>query len=179
LADNLTPKNYNGRILQESQAVEKLYMISNGKVVCKKKHKVIKTLTEHNYFGDAGLFIDGDAKAFFTYETEGDVTIYEITYNRISEVLGAEYINGIIHEMFLRAMKGTEKIIDLLLDDVQMLGSMFKLRYYASPEVVYLSTNKKHKKVTVVICGRLIKNSVIVANQEELFGEFILDSKEK
>jgi CRP-like cAMP-binding protein len=159
--------------------IEKLYIISKGTVFLKKKHKVVKQLEGQQYFGETGLFLEGQTRSYFTYETDGDVEIYEITYNRITEILGSGYISGIVHEMFLRAMKGTEKIIDLLIDDVQMLGSMFKLRYYAAPEVVFLSTNKKHKKVTIVICGKLVKNNIIVANQEEVFGEFILDSKEK
>jgi hypothetical protein len=164
----------------ENQSIDKLYIIANGTILCKKKGKLVKKLTQNQYFGDCQLFTEEQAhNSYFTYETDGSVEIYEISFSRVSQILGVEYINGIVHEMFLRAMKGTEKIIDLLLDDVQMLGSMFKIRYYSSPEVVYLSSNKKHKKVTVVICGKLVKNNIIVANQEELFGEFILDSKEK
>jgi signal-transduction protein with cAMP-binding, CBS, and nucleotidyltransferase domain len=181
LAEHLERKIYKGKIIAENEPIQKLYMIKEGTITCKRKDmKKSKTLTTDQYFGSVQLFVDpNNNKSFYSYFAEEEVEIYEITYYKLSELLGNEFRVGIVHEMFLRAMKGSEKIIDLLLDDVQMISSMFKIRYYANPDIVYYCGNKKHKKVTVIICGRLIKNNETVANQEELFGEFILDSKEK
>lgn len=146
--------------------------------MCTKNNSVIKKLWPKQHFGDIQMLVN--TPAYFTYKPETEnVVLYEISFLSISEVLGDNFKEEISYCMFKNAFQNADKLIDYLMADVKNIFNLFRLRYYKIPDIVYMSSHKKHKKMCVVLSGKLSKKKEIVAKTEDLFGEFIVESKEK
>ncbi len=109
--------------------------------------------------------------------------LYEMEFYQVAEVIGQDYANVLIDNLFKNAVKNSLKLNEYFAGDgLSALTNYFHLEYYNNDKVVYARNLRINKKICVVISGKLVKKSeknVVVAEREDLFGEDIIDSTEK
>lgn len=163
-------------IIDEKETIDSCYFLIRGCVQCLKGLQLKKRLNPVTLFCELALFCDSDS--IYCYVTETEAILYKLEYKDVKDVLGESYKKELIYRLFISMFKKSEQFNRFLgMKNFQGLYSMFKLANYNQSTVS--STN--HKKISLVICGRLLLQSTqeIVANPGDLFGELILQQTTK
>lgn len=172
---------YKNIIKDEGEFFDKIFFIIKGKVECVQNEEIKNSFSENQHFGEVGLFID-----FMTnwrYQANGEVIVYELDNYQVPEILGKEYLNLIMENVFKSTIPKCENLKSYLTKEgILTLYNIFRLEFYFANKIVYRKEHPFNKKISIVISGKLIKENernICVAKTEDIFGEGIIDSKEK
>lgn len=116
-------------------------------------------------------------ESYYTYVVEEELTVYELSYMSIFEIIGDNYIKDLIYCMFIGAVKKCGELSKHLdKDSLFNFFNLFSLKYYFKDSVCSFMD----KKICVVVTGRLMKreNFEIVAGPGDLFGSHVVDEVE-
>lgn len=181
LASKLKKRTFNNIIINEGDFFDKIFFIVEGNINCKKNDNTIKSLTENEYFGEIGLFLDNIS--YFTYEPNQEVLIYELEYYQVAEIIGQDYSNKLIESLFKESIKNSIRLKEYFLGNgVSALYNIFHLEYFNSNSIIYSQNLRINKKICIVVSGKIVKKcdpSIIIAEKEDLFGENIIDATDK
>lgn len=179
LCQSIVEKTYaeGSIIISEEENFDRIYIVKEGAIRLSKNMKRFKRMEGYNFFGDVFLFVK--KISYFTYSTETAVQTYELPFNAIKEVLSDNFYKIILYRLFISAISKSERINEYLYENIDDLYNNFTLKYYTNDEVVFPSNTQKNKKICIIISGRLRKQnkSEIIAKNEDIFGESIIDSK--
>jgi signal-transduction protein with cAMP-binding, CBS, and nucleotidyltransferase domain len=174
-------KVYKDIIIDEGEFFDRIYFIIKGKVECVQNDIVKNNFSENQYFGEVGLFID-----FMTnwrYQANGEVILYELYNYQVPEILGKEYLNVIMENLFRLTISKCENLKSYLTaESIIALYNIFRLEFYFSNKIVFRKEKEINKKISIMISGKLVKDNdknTILAKSEDIYGEEIIDFKEK
>jgi len=172
---------YKNIIKDEGEFFDKIYFIIKGKVECVQNEDIKNNFSENQYFGELGLFID-----FMTnwrYQAHGEVIVYELDNYQVPEILGKEYLNIIMADLFRSTIPKCENLKSYLTsENILALYNIFRLEFYFSNKIVYRKDQEFNKKISIIISGKLKKENeknIFIAESEDIFGEEIIDKREK
>ena len=176
VAKNMVPEVYstNSIIINESEPIERIYLIKEGLVRVTRKFKKIKKLEKNDYFGHIGLIMK--IPFYYTYSVESsEVIIYEIPFKVVKE-LG---IKDMLYNLFLNTLQKSENMSKLFIQNYDYFFNIFKLRYYETNDIVFVKDSLKNKKICIIVSGKLKKENKneILAKNEMIFGDSIIDSR--
>lgn len=181
LASKLKKRIYKNTILDEGEFFDKIYFVIEGKIECKQNDEIKHVYSANEHFGEVGLFID-----FMTnwkYEAIGEVVLYELDNYQVPENLGKEYLNIIMESVFKSTIVKCQNLKEHLTEEgILALYNIFKLELYLKDKIVYRKDALLNKKLSIIVTGKLVNEkdpSFIVAKEEDIYGEEIIDSKEK
>ena len=162
----------NNEIVDEKETIQSCYFLIRGCVQCLKSFQLQKKINPVALFCEISLFCSSDSD--YCYVTETEAILYKLDYKDIKDILGQNYMKELINKLFVSTIKNSSQFNRFLgMKNFGGLSSMFKVNYYSNNALV---SSSKHKKISLVICGRLLLSSTkeIVANPGDLFGELIL-----
>lgn len=147
--------------------------------------EIKNSFLENQYFGEVGLFID-----FMTnwrYQAIGEVVVYELDNYQVPEILGKDYLNIIMENLFKKSITECSNLKGYLTkESILALYNIFRLEFYFSNKIVFRKEMQFNKKISIIISGKLINENqneneryICIAKTEDIFGEEIIDNKEK
>ena len=166
--------NYCSIIINENEMSNIIYVVKEGEIRITKKFKKISSLQKGSYFGHINLILK--KPNLYTYSIESkNAVLYEISHSFFIENL-----NDLIYKIFIHAIKTSTRIKQLFIHNYKYFYKIFKLKYYQDGDVVFTKSLDQNKKLCVIISGSLkrVKENKIVAKEEEVFGDNIIDSRE-
>ena len=163
-------------IINSGESCDSIYFILDGKVSKIYNKNNITYLTKGNYFGDKLLMFTKN-KSESTYKCEENTILYKLTYESILQKVNVD-INEIIKILFKDIIKKSEKLFEIYFNNPDFFN-IFYLKLYPSKRVVFSQNINLNKKICLVICGKLLKESDqnIVCNEGDIYGDDIIDSK--
>ena len=163
-------------IVNTGESCDSIYFILDGKVSKIYNKNNIFYLTKGNYFGDKLLMFTKN-KSESTFKCEQNTILYKLTYESILKKVNVD-INGIIKLLFQDIIKKSEKLFEIYFNNPEFFN-IFYLKLYPSKRVVFSQNINLNKKICLVICGKLLKESDqnIVCNEGDIYGDDIIDSK--
>ncbi len=167
----------NSIIINENEICDKIYIIANGNVRKTRKFKKIDILTNGDLFCHINLFIN--SPSFYTYSVDQNpLTVYELPYESIYEVLGNTSLKEIIYNIFIHSIPRSN-LSEIMITAHDELFEVFKVIYYEGGAIVFNKDCTKNKKYCIIIEGKLIMNKTkeTVATTGSIYGETIIDSK--
>ena len=166
--------NYCSIIINENEMCNTIYVVKEGEIRITKKFKKLSTLQKGSYFGYINLIIKKTNSYTYSVESKNAI-LYEISYSFFMDNL-----NDCIYKIFIHAIKTSIRIKQLFIHNYKYFYKIFKLKYYQDGEIVYKKSLDHNKKLCVIMSGKLKKEkeNKIVANEEEVFGDNIIDSRE-
>ncbi len=167
----------NSIIINENEVCDKIYIIANGNVRKTRKFKKIDILSNGDLFCHINLFIN--SSSFYTYSVDQNpLTVYELPYDSIYEILGNTSLKQIIYTIFTHSIQ-TSNLSEIMITAQDELFEVFKLIYYEGGAVVFNKDCTKNKKYCIIVEGKLIMNKTkeTVATTGCIYGETIIDSK--
>ena len=166
--------NYCSIIINENEMCNTIYVIKEGEIRITKKFKKLSSLQKGSYFGYINLIIKKANSYTYSVESKNAI-LYEIPYSFFMDNL-----NDNIYKIFIHAIKTSIRIKQLFIHNYKYFYKIFKLKYYQDGEIVYKKSLDQNKKLCVIMSGKLKKEkeNKIVANEEEVFGDNIIDSRE-
>ena len=166
--------NYCSIIINENEMNNTIYVVKEGEIRITKKFKKVSSLHKNAYFGHINLILK--KPNLYTYSIESKKAIlYEIPHSFFSEV----NLNDLMYKIFIHAIKTSLRIKQLFIHNNKYFYKIFKLKYYQDGEIVYQKDLEQNKKLCVIISGGLKedKTNKLVAKEEEVFGDNIIDSR--
>ena len=166
-------------IVNENQICDRIFFIISGEVHQTKKFKKIKNLKENEIFCDINFFISIPSCYTFSVFNKNSLKVYEIEYEQIKKVLGHSCLKLILYEIFCNSIMHSN-LSEIMIAEKDELFDIFRINYYENNKIVFPKQSKKNKKICVVISGKLIneKNKNVLAQNENVFGENIINNKE-
>ena len=166
--------NYCSIIINENEMCNTIYVIKEGEIRITKKFKKLSSLQKGSYFGYINLIIKKANSYTYSVESKNAI-LYEIPYSFFMDNL-----NDNIYKIFIHAIKTSIRIKQLFIHNYKYFYKIFKLKYYQDGENVYKKNIDQNKKLCVILSGKLKKEkeNKIVAKEEEVFGDNIIDSRE-
>ena len=168
----------NSIIINENDICYKIFIIANGVVRKTRKFKKIDEIKTGELFCHINFFIN--SPSYYTYSVDQNpLTVYELTYESIKQVLGPSCLKEIVYNIFNYSIP-TSNLSEIMIAEHDILFTVFKVFYYESGEVVFCKDCSKNKKFCIIIEGKLTteKNyKEILAQTGQIFGENIIDSK--
>ena len=168
----------NSIIINENDICYKIFIIANGVVRKTRKFKKIDEIKSGELFCHINFFIN--SPSYYTYSVDQNpLTVFELTYQSIKEILGPTCLKEIVYNIFNYSIP-TSNLSEIMIAEIDILFSVFKVIYYESGEVVFCKDCSKNKKFCIIIEGKLTteKNyKEIIAQTGQIFGENIIDSK--
>ena len=168
----------NSIIINENDICYKIFIIANGVVRKTRKFKKIDEIKTGELFCHINFFIN--SPSYYTYSVDQNpLTVYELTYESIKQVLGPSCLKEIVYNIFNYSIP-TSNLSEIMIAEHDILFTVFKVFYYESGEVVFCKDCSKNKKFCIIIEGKLTtekNDKEILAQTGQIFGENIIDSK--
>jgi hypothetical protein len=181
LASKMKKKIYKDIIKEEGEFFDRIYFIIKGKVECVQNDVIKNNFSENQFFGEVGLFID-----FMTnwrYQANGEVIVYELYNFQVAEILGKEYLNIIMENLFRSTIPKCENLKSYLTtENIITLYNIFRLEFYFSNKIVFRKEKEINKKISIIVSGKLVKEddkNITLAKTEDIYGKELIDKKEK
>ena len=164
-------------IINNGESCDSIFFILDGKVSKIQNKSNIIYLTKGNYFGDK-LLMFAKNKSESTFKCEQNTILYKLTYDSILNKVNVD-INEIIKLLFQDIIKKSEKLFEIYCNNPDFFN-IFYLKLYPSKRIVFSQNINLNKKICLVICGKLLKESDqnIVCNEGDIYGDDIIDSKD-
>jgi len=181
-------KVYKNIIKDEGEIFDRIYYIIKGKVECiKNDNNVINSIfIENEHFGEIGLFIDFINNYNYKVNTDNgneEVIVYELYNYQVPEILGKDYLNVIMENLFISTITNCVNLKNYLTPDgILALYKIFQLEFYFPNKIIYKKDKNLNKKICIIISGKLVKEkdkNLLLAKSEDIFGEEIINNKEK
>ena len=174
----LRPYDPNSIIINEGEYPNKIFIVENGIIRKTRKFKKIDVLKEYDIFCDINFFMN--IPSYFTYSAGNlEIYIYELSYNRIREILGKNCLQEISYEIFKHSIQ-TSNLSEIIFAAQKELFDIFKMVYYEPSQIIFPKKLVYNKKLCIILSGKLInlKNKNIMIETEKIYGESIINSKE-
>jgi hypothetical protein len=180
---------YKNIIKEEGEFFDRIYFIIKGNVQCLKNenNEIIENkYKENEYFGEVGLFIDFITNYNYKVNYKNgneEVIVYELYNYQVPEILGKNYLNVIMENLFISTISNCVNLKNYFTTEgILALYKIFQLEFYFSNKIIYLKDQNLNKKICIIITGKLIKENdknILIAKTEDIYGEEIIDKKEK
>ena len=160
-------------ILEEDSLSNHLYYIISGTIEILKKGVLIKTINEGNIFGEIGLF--SQIESFYEYVAQPNSSLIEISFDNIVNCLGEKYVQNIVYQIYINAIKNDEFLSFISTDKIiERVFPLFQLKFYFHDTIL----SKNQKKLILPISGSVIK-SKFLAKDIKNFVELISQLPDK
>lgn len=171
-------KTYKGKVINESDEVNKIYYIIEGSVICQRNGKITKKLSLFDHYGETYYIGEEfEMKSYYTLIAEGYVVIQEIEIAKLKERLPNNTLDLIKYNIFSKTIDKSNVIKNYMTgNNLEDIYNITHLKAYRRPEMVYYSEIPENK-IVIVLTGLLIskKNEKVLSKAGEIYGDEIIN----
>lgn len=147
------------KIISEGEIGDRMYIIKEGVVSCKKGEKEIRKLYDKDFFGHNSIIIE--CKRSLDVIAHNNVICYEFSLSTLVEALGNNYKEVILFAIFREAVINNSFFSEIFNESLlEKMVELFEMKVYKNNDVIY-KKNMKNKKIIILLEGNMIEVNIL------------------
>jgi cGMP-dependent protein kinase len=142
------------KIIKEGDIGDRMYIIKEGIVSCRKGINEIRKLYEKDFFGHNSIIIE--CKRSLDVIALSNVICYEFSLNTLRKALGVNYKDVILYAIFREAIINNSFFSEIFSESIfEKMFEFFEMKIYKNSDIIY-EKNSNNKKIVILLEGNIV-----------------------
>jgi cGMP-dependent protein kinase len=153
---NLVEFKKDQKIIKEGDSGDRMYIIKEGIVTCKKGNNEIRKLYEKDFFGHNSIIVQ--CKRSLDVIAINNVICYEFSLNTLKIALGINFKDVILFAIFREAIINNSFFSEIFNENIfEKMFEIFEMKIYKNNDVIYEKNSKiNNKKIVILLEGNMV-----------------------